>query len=211
MAISQTVTNGCYSAYFPGKCLYMLCSKDDSLFFSYSQYDSKENEKSTLKKNTPQYEKLWKVSIDSNDYILSPQNTISGQVIVLHSTNDSVILFQCIKRSQQGSIIWEIQNERAFYKESGQPADYDIFYFDSSDIESYPSYPIGKAKFKNAQKSGNEILFYSLKEVTSFEKEHGLTNQFSSTGCCWIKEKRKWVKGKLKGTLKKYKPGERFA
>lgn len=105
----------------------------------------------------------------------------------LCSKKDSIELIKVTSFNSNKRIDWEMVLSSS-YADNGQPARFTVNYYDTNQVYRYPFYPDSSTSFVNNReenvffvKHGTEYVFYS-KEGEGYD---------------WIREKRKWNRGKL--------------
>lgn len=140
--------------------------------------------------------------IKDSNYSLSFFERDTLQFLLLNKGKDSLLIYQVLKRDSLTRVVWEMRNIRSFLINNGFPASYKLFYFNINDPVLYPLCPDLMVTFKRFEKSGEEYLFYRLKDSQG--------NNKIVSNCLWVKQSRKWKKGKLTNNTKTYAFGTKY-
>lgn len=138
----------------------------DTLFFTSSVYDTK------------------KFTLDGIDYAFSFNTSKEPNSLILSSSIDTFELIKTKEVTVSGKVLWENITLQT-YADNGQPANYKIYYYDTSKANAYPNSPDSMTRFKNDL---DRNIFYL---------KHGTEYTYYPNSSFMVKEKRKWKNGKL--------------
>jgi hypothetical protein len=206
--------NGYYEGYLccEGKQYknYALWVSPDSLYFTcYGEKQWSAAENLEFKKRIARGDAPWKMSVDDTTYIFAPRILKDTEEIRIRisysSTSDSLTLFQYKRESSTGAVEWEIVSLLTFVQNNGQPAQYTVYYYDTSSVNC-SSFPTSIVKFRNGVMSGKEIAFYNSKELMAYKEDIAPNETVCGSICSHsIKLKIKWKHG-VETKNKHYQP-----
>lgn len=122
--------------------------------------------------------------MDGIEYAFSFNTSKEPNSLILWSSKDTIELIKTKEVTLSGKVLWE-NIIYLTYAENGQPANFRIYYYDTSKVNGYPNRPDSMTRFKNDL---DRNIFYL---------KHGVEYTYYPNSRFMVKEKRKWRNGKL--------------